>query len=151
MKLSFGGSLLSICTFMITLTACGKKEGCTDPNALNYDPDAEADRGCEYIDTHPVEAHFHPYVGDQALFEGNSYSIEGVETELTFTRFYISNFRLVDAAGNETLAPVKYLLVLPDPEEYEVGDIPDGDYTGIRFEIGVDSVTNHSDPTQYAV
>ncbi len=30
---------------LLALTGCKKKEGCTDPNALNYDPDAEKDNG----------------------------------------------------------------------------------------------------------
>lgn len=34
------------CSFFI---GCGKKEGCRDPNAVNYDPDAEAESGsCVY-------------------------------------------------------------------------------------------------------
>jgi hypothetical protein len=30
------------------LTSCKKNEGCTDPNATNYDPDADKDCCCEY-------------------------------------------------------------------------------------------------------
>ncbi len=138
-------------TLLVFLAACNKKEGCTDPNALNYDPDAETNVGCEYISSHSVETHFHAHVADETLLEGNTYTIGGVVTELTFARFYISNPRLIDSDGNEVSAPVKYLLILPATDDYEIGELPDGSYTGIRFEIGVDSVTNHSDPTQYAV
>jgi len=31
------------------LTSCKKKEGCTDPTATNYDPDADKDCCCEYV------------------------------------------------------------------------------------------------------
>ena len=46
--------MLRILTYLIIssfifLTSCAKKEGCTDPNALNYDPDAERSNGnCIY-------------------------------------------------------------------------------------------------------
>lgn len=136
---------------MILMAACNKKEGCTDPAALNYDPDAEKDKGCEYVTTHPVEAHFHPYVNGVAHNEGDTYTIGGVATELDYTRFYVSNLRFVDSIGHETLAPEKYLYVMPDPDEYEIGDIPDGNYKKIRFELGIDSATNHSDPSLYAI
>lgn len=33
----------------LTVTSCAKKEGCTDPDALNYDSEAEEDNGtCDY-------------------------------------------------------------------------------------------------------
>ena len=36
-------------TTMFAVTSCKKKEGCTDPTSLNYDPDAEDDDGsCTY-------------------------------------------------------------------------------------------------------
>ncbi len=151
MKFHIGNSSLFALALLFSLTACNKKEGCTDPAALNYDPEAEKDLGCEYVITHPTEAHFHPYVGTESLFEGDNYTIGGVVAELTYTRFYISNLRLINAAGDEIPAPVTHLLILPDPDDYEIGEIPDGDYTGLRFEIGVDSVTNHSDPTIYEI
>ncbi|MBK6629237.1 MAG: hypothetical protein IPG35_16865 [Flavobacteriales bacterium] len=37
------------------LTSCKKKEGCTDPSAVNYDPDADNDDGtCIYASTDPT-------------------------------------------------------------------------------------------------
>ncbi len=143
------GFMLFFC--FVLFAACNKKEGCTDPTAVNYDPEAEKDKGCEYLSTHPVEAHFHPYVNGIAHIEGDTYTIGGVPTELDFTRFYVSNMRLVDSAGNETLAEVKYLYVVTDPDEYEIGEIPDGNYAKLRFEIGIDSATNHGDPSLYAI
>lgn len=134
----------------ILFSACNKKEGCTDPQASNYDPDANKDAGCEY--NYPVEMHFHPYVNDTAHLEGATYTIGGVRTQLNYTRFYVSHPRLIDAAGNETPAPIQYLLVLPEPDDYAIGDMPPGDYTGIRFEIGVgDSAVNHGDPSLYEI
>jgi len=40
---------LTLFTFLFFISSCAKKEGCTDPNALNYDPDAERSNGtCVY-------------------------------------------------------------------------------------------------------
>lgn len=41
---------LILLTLVATLPSCSKKEGCTDPTALNYDPDADksCDDCCEY-------------------------------------------------------------------------------------------------------
>lgn len=38
-------------SFMAITPACKKKEGCTDPAATNYDPDADKDCCCEYAST----------------------------------------------------------------------------------------------------
>ena len=35
-------------TAIMALSSCSKEEGCTDPNALNYDPDAEENCCCAY-------------------------------------------------------------------------------------------------------
>ncbi|MCB0767761.1 MAG: hypothetical protein KDB95_11190 [Flavobacteriales bacterium] len=44
-------SLLMLAAVSVTLPGCKKKEGCTDPTATNYDPDADKDCCCEYAAT----------------------------------------------------------------------------------------------------
>lgn len=47
--------LLGSAALALTLTACKKKEGCTDPNAQNYDAEAEVDNGtCTYPEDETV-------------------------------------------------------------------------------------------------
>lgn len=133
---------------LITLQSCSKTEGCTDPAALNFNANADEDCCCEYATTFDLDMHLHPYVGASGLTEGSIYNLFGVQTQLDLVQFYVSNIRLVDAAGNETAANT-FLLVKPETEEYTVGAYPEGTYTSIRFDIGMDSVTNHGDPTQY--
>ncbi|MFN9325963.1 MAG: hypothetical protein ACK6A5_11335, partial [Flavobacteriales bacterium] len=41
-------SMLMLGAVAVALPACKKKEGCTDPAATNYDPDADKDCCCEY-------------------------------------------------------------------------------------------------------
>ena len=44
--------LAGLIVFSLGITSCKKKEGCTDPNSLNYDQDAEKDDGsCKYNTT----------------------------------------------------------------------------------------------------
>lgn len=148
-RISKNAPLFLLLTIFI-LSACNKKEGCSDPAATNYDPEAGVNVGCEYL--YPVEMHFHPYVNGIPHTEGSTYTIGTVATQLDYTRFYISNPRLVDANGIETPASVKYLLVIPEMEDYAIGDFPPGDYTSIRFEVGVgDSAVNHGDPSLYNI
>jgi len=41
--------LLAFGVIAVAMPACKKKEGCTDPTASNYDPDADKDCCCEYV------------------------------------------------------------------------------------------------------
>lgn len=120
-----------------------------DVNALNYDPSAEVDCCCEYPDEFNLNLHLHNDFGAEELQEGDTVVINGITSKLDITRFYISNIRLVDADGNETPATGKYLLVKPEQEDYPIGVLPSGNYAKIRFDIGIDSATNHGDPSVY--
>lgn len=147
--------LLTLTTIssLIFLSSCAKKEGCMDQAALNYDPEAEVDKGCEYAtdDDVAVTLHMHQNIGGGELAEESSYTINGVVTDLNLVQFYVSGITLVDAAGNEITNDDVYLLVTPDEEAYSIGNFPAGDYTQIKFNIGIDSVTNHADPSKYDI
>lgn len=150
MKSRFQLTLLSICTLLV-VSSCSKKEGCTDPTATNYDPDAEKNVGCVYEETYAVEMHMHQFINDIELVEEMPYVINGVNTNFNLAQFYVSGITLVDAAGNEYKQDGLYLLIQPENEEYAIGDFPAGDYTSVKFDIGIDSVTNHGDPSLYPI
>lgn len=133
---------------MLVLAACNKPEGCMDPLALNYDPEAEVDKGCTYAEGYPLEMHFHGALNGGELVEEQQYTINGVATQINLLQFYVSGISLISADG-DTVTSDTYLLVRPETEEYAIGDFPAGDYTKLIFHVGIDSLTNHADPSQY--
>jgi hypothetical protein len=94
---------------------------------------------------------FTPVKGDTTLnFFSNFRTSSGVKFNLSMFRYYVSNIKLVKNDGSEYSVANKYLLVTPNTEDYSLGNVPAGDYKGIKFSIGVDSATNHKDPTLYS-
>lgn len=128
-------------------TGCGEKEGCTDPNALNYDAEAELDNGsCVYQQGDAqLSLHFHYKLGD-AAFAYNTVATNWEGRKMTFTiaQFYVSGIALGEASF-----PDRYLLVSPDAEHQEIGLIALGHYHDLTFNVGVDSVANHADPATW--
>jgi len=135
---------------LTVMSSCTKQEGCMDPNAVNYDADAEKDCCCEYETNFEMTMQLNNYIGATLLSPGSTYSVNGANVQFDLVKFYISNIRLVDASGNET-ATDKYLLVEPGTTNYTAGFFPEGDYTKLRFDVGIDSLTNHADPSTYPV
>ncbi|CAN5372876.1 hypothetical protein BH09BAC1_BH09BAC1_17610 [soil metagenome] len=75
----------------------------------------------------------------------------GRKFTVSLNQFYISNVRLVTHSGTEIAFDSIYFLVKTGEEnEIEMEDVPAGHYTGIRFDVGIDSATNHMDPSTYA-
>ncbi|HVI45960.1 MAG TPA: MbnP family protein [Chitinophaga sp.] len=66
---------------------------------------------------------------------------------ITRFRYYLSNFSLLTTDGKELRLPPNYFLVddsIPSSKEIVLNNIPAGNYSGIRFLIGVDSIRNAS-------
>jgi uncharacterized repeat protein (TIGR04052 family) len=117
-----------------------------------------------------VNIRFQAQVGDQIFACGKQYDAVGVTKSKISGRdfrFYVSNVRLVDAAGKET--PVQLdqdgkwqlddLALLdfedgaggcsngtPEVNRQIAGTVPAGQYTGLRFTLGVPFNKNHLDP-----
>lgn len=118
-----------------------------------------------------VEIRFKAVVGQQELACGKSYGGVGT-SKSTVTprdfRFYVHNVRVVNRAGKEVPVTLKQdekwqldEVALLDFENGTgacsngtaelnmkvLGTVPDGEYAGLRFRIGVPFEKNHTDPT----
>lgn len=137
-------SILVITFLALFLNSC-KQTGCTDPTAVNYDPEAtESSNDC----TFPfLTFDISPTVNGEALKLGNVYTINGKRVEINIAQFYISSIK-VGTNGNFDESDT-YLLVKGDQNLYEIGKITAGNKQALTFDVGVDQEANHADPTTY--
>lgn len=95
--------------------------------------------------------HIHTNVGSSTAVYGTQYQdATGRKFKISDLRYYLSNIILIKSDGSEYPLTNKVLLVNPATEDYELANVPIGSYKGFKFIIGLDSATNHSDPTTYA-
>lgn len=137
---------------IITLVFAGcKRKGCTDPSALNYDMDAQKNCCCNYTEVFDLGIDFDFRVSiDPFLYNTPFTDQTGRKFDYSFVRMYLSNFRLVNASG-ETHVNDTFLLIDPTITKYNIGKVAVGDYSKIRFDIGIDSITNSTkQPADFA-
>jgi hypothetical protein len=93
-------SMLMMAAVAVALPACKKKEGCTDPSATNYNPDAEKDCCCEYSTTKTLTL---TNVGN------NTTMIEGeTDQNITLTsdrKWLVKGFIYVNNGATMTIQP----------------------------------------------
>ncbi|MEL7339226.1 MAG: MbnP family protein [Bacteroidota bacterium] len=143
-RISFLPIILALASLAI-LPSC-KQVGCIDPAALNYDPEAtEASDDCSY----PVlSLILKPVLDGQAFQLGETYTINGTAVRFDLFQYYVSKVGVGSMPDLEM--PDTYLLVKASETAYELGEVTSGHKHMLAFNIGIDSVTNHADPTQYA-
>lgn len=127
-------------------SSCKKKEGCTDPQSTSYDPEAKVDDGsCTYPpSTFSIEVTHK--VGTQPFAFNTTYQdANGRNYQFRTARFHLSSPYLKASPGNTPLNT--YLQITASKSSYELVDVAAGDYQGLAFDVGVDSVANHGDPT----
>ncbi len=141
----------TLCLFLgfssIFFTGC-KQEGCMDPLSINYDPDAKKDDGsCEYA-APTVALHVHHKVGTQAFSTATTYThSSGRQYKFTTARFYVSGIELETATGHAH--GEEYAQIVAPSSDYDLGEFEAGTYTGLNFNLGIDSASNHADPTSF--
>ena len=150
--------LKNIRIFLVVASFCllaSCKEGCLDPNATNYNPNAKKsnDELCQYdssLKTLLTLEVFH-------LFNGNNFSLDSIYyddfgTMIKFNRAktYVSKncfFNSNNSCFDDTL---KYLLFDPSISNYFIGYLnKELNNISVEFQVGVDSISNHTDPASY--
>jgi len=125
-------SLLLVLLFGITLFNACKKD---DPSDI--DPTRKGN----------LRISFENVVGNQSLQlnSGSYQNALGESFNVTMLNYYISNISLVDENGNVYTVPQNesYFLVKQDvsaSKSITIPNVPEGNYTSIRYTIGVDSL-----------
>lgn len=129
-KFIFG--LLALALFALVIPACKDKE---DDDLTGFND---------------VEIEFDNRAGNSPLVFGVEYTNAAGE-KLTFSTFnyYVSNFILVKQDGSEYVVPKDSCYFLCKHEDAKsralvLKNVPAGDYTGVKFMIGVDSAKSVS-------
>lgn len=132
-----------------TLSSCNK-DGCIDPTALNYDPNAEGDDGsCVYLADN-LNFKFNSKLGAADFaFNTEVTTTSGRKVKFTRAQMYVSGFSF-NRTGGSSRSSVQHLLLKTDRTDYNLGYLPKGDYSTFNFSAGVDSVSNHLDPASFA-
>jgi hypothetical protein len=95
------------------------------------------------------------------IADGGSYKIDkdtlmlesGNEITSTRVSFLLSKFYLIDANNEKIHFKDQYGYVdIGDGDiTVKINDVDEGDYKGLGFTLGLDSVINHGDPSSYAI
>ncbi|MEM6262181.1 MAG: MbnP family protein [Bacteroidota bacterium] len=129
----------------LMFTACDNDDegnpeiGCTDPNAVNYNANAEPGGDCTYPS---LRLHFHGKMGSEDFESGKAFAVNGKNVKITTMNFYASNIRLMDDAGNMTNMFDTTLLVKSSQMMYDLGQINKGHGHMLMFDIGVSEDLN---------
>jgi len=111
--------------------------------------------GCAKAETAaPVSIEISHFAGAAPLQLGSAIrTSSGDELIVDKLRYYLSNLRLRRSDGGWYSNPQSpqsadgYFLIdeaVPASKKFSIGPVPDGDYSGIEFLIGVDEARNHS-------
>lgn len=131
--------LFILLAFVFVITSC--------------DPDSEKE-----ITTTDLTINIKGKVGDENLVLFKYYPTEnGDSVFINVAHFFISNIRLIKGSEETQIEEItvldfknNHLVDSETGESFTFTDIEAGDYTGIKFGIGVDSVLNQTNPADYA-
>lgn len=90
---------------------------------------------------------------DLVLKDKQYTNANGEQFNVTLLQYFVSNFRIKRKDGSEYVVPQNesYFLVrehLPETQRVVLNNIPKGDYVGVNFVIGVDSLRSASEVSQ---
>jgi hypothetical protein len=130
--------LFGVLSLMFLINACGPDEPQSTTTTLNLNFQGVYDNDTDF-----------------AFFKYYDYQ-NGDSVFINVARFYISDITLIRGSDETKIKDISVLdfsnnHAIPgdNPETIVIENIPAGQYTGIRFGIGVDSVLNHTIPADY--
>jgi hypothetical protein len=134
-KLIFSTTLLALLS--ITALSSGCKDDPVDPA-----PEKTA-----------FALHLNVNWGNSAIVLSQPYTTaSGRKFKIDAFKLYLDDLSLKKPDGSFQLLNDIALVDLYKPASQTItGEVPAGDYTGIRFGIGIDSVQNHTDPASYDI
>lgn len=125
---SFTCRCFLLCLTGLGFSACSKKDSTTySAVSINIS---------HVMNDEPLARNTKVYVNPS----GESYTVSRF-------RYYLSNFSFITAAGSTVTIPPSYFLVddsVNTSKTIQLDSVPQGNYTAIRFLIGVDSARNNS-------
>jgi hypothetical protein len=139
----------------LIITSC-KKEGCTNPTAVNYNLEATKDDGsCIYAEpaaetgkvTIALEHQWESVSNDFQLNTEYTHATTGDQLTFTTFKYYVSNVRLKKTDGTWWTHPESYFLVdLSESSSANLvlNGVPTGSYSEVSYVMGVDSTRNVS-------
>ncbi len=161
MKLNKSLTTLTLSAILLgatVFTSCTKKEGCTDPAAINFDVDAQNDDGsCKYDKveepTEHSEAHLtfnftHNFDGlsiSAANFNQFNYvTANGDSISISKLRYLISDIKLYKANGDSVVLEGYQIVDVTNGTglSYSPGEVDLGSYSAIGFNFGFDTIDN---------
>ncbi len=110
MKKSKGHSIVLLLLFSILISACYEPvEGCLDPDATNYDVDA--DDSCDDCCNLPTFSILMSYLVDgESYTDGDTFRVSSQGLMIEDFHFFISDIQLIDSEGNEIPYEDQFLL-----------------------------------------
>lgn len=95
--------------------------------------------------TQALSIHCHSKLAGKTIVAGQSLSDSlGRQFKFDVFRFYLSNITLIKADKSEVKIN-KSILITEVADDIQLGTIPAAEYVSVRFTVGLDSITNHSD------
>ena len=143
-------SLIPLLLFSLSVvfTSC-KKEGCTDPAALNYNDDAKKDDGsCIYAENHMLLYLYHHIDNNELVLNDIRYTnAAGNEYSVMRVKYYISDITLYDNLGNSWLVEDVHYVDIANSNSLmlDVSGLPNGTYERFEFTFGLSEAHNITD------